>query len=283
MSNETDEAGIRPIHYQIVAAGEWSSGTGNIVEEAPVSIFANGQEIATMMATPRHQEYLAVGYLFTEGLIDRPEDVLGASLAPNRSCVDVLLTKDEISMPPQRILTSGCGKGVTYSWHPDETAGPTDRGAGPRPVDSALTVSPARLRSLMQAMQQASHLHQRAGGIHAAGLASCDELVAVMEDIGRHNTLDKLAGYCLLNGIDPADLLLLTTGRTSSEMVKKAIRMQLPIIASLSSPTSLAVERAREYKLTLVGYVRGHRMRVYTHPERLQASGDGHETPNHQD
>jgi FdhD protein len=283
MPNETNQAGIRVTQYQILAGGTRSPVTGTIVDEAVVSIFANGQEIATMMATPRDQEYLAVGYLFTEGLIDRPEDVLNVSLAPNRSCVDVLLAKKEIALPPRRVLTSGCGKGVTYSTYGDVTA--PQPGGAPRlePLSSELRISPTQLQSWMQAMQRASHLHQEAGGIHAAGLASFEGLIIVMEDIGRHNTLDKLAGYCLLNGIDPAHHVLLTTGRISSEMINKSLRMQLPVVASLTSPTWLSVERANVYNLTLVGYVRRRGIRVYTHPERIEFTGDGHESSSHQD
>jgi FdhD protein len=270
MSNETNQAGLHPVEYRLLAGGKWSSVTGSIVDEALISIFANGKEIATMMATPRDHEYLAVGYLFTEGLINQREDVLNVSMAPNRTCVDVLLTKKEISLPPRRVLTSGCGKGVTYSRYPDEAALDPGGVALPKPVNSDLRISAARLQSLMQAMQQASTLHRQAGGIHAAGLASLDGSVVVMEDIGRHNTLDKLAGYCLLNDIFPAHHVLLTTGRISSEMINKALRMRVPVVASLTSPTSLSIERAEAFNLTLAGYVRGHRMRVYTHPERIE-------------
>jgi FdhD protein len=283
MRHETNQSGVRTTRYRLLAGGEWSSVTGPIIEEALVSIFANGQEIATMMATPRHHECLAVGYLFTEGLISRREDVLNVSLAPNRSCVDVLLARKEIALPPRRILTSGCGRGITYSSYPDEDRSQPGGVARPGPVTSDLEVSPDCLQSLMRTMQKASPLHQEAGGIHAAGLGSRDGLVVVMEDIGRHNTLDKLAGYCLLNGIDPTDHVLLTTGRISSEMVNKALRMGLPVVASLTSPTSLAVERAEADNLTLVGYVRGHRLRVYTHPERIELAGEAHETTNDQD
>jgi FdhD protein len=283
MPNETNHSGVCAASYQEYADGKWSSATGSIVEETVVSIFANGQEIATMMATPRHQEYLAIGYLFTEGILDRREDILTVSLAPNRSCVDVLLAKKEITLPPRRILTSGCGKGVTYSSYPDRADSRLDGVVGLQPVISDLRISPAQLQSMMQAMQEASNLHRQAGGIHAAALASLGGVVAVMEDIGRHNTLDKLAGYCLLNGLDPAGHVLLTTGRISSDMVGKALRMRVPVVASLTSPTMLSIERGEAYNLTIVGYVRGRRLRAYTHPERVEFTGEGHETSSHQD
>jgi FdhD protein len=277
IDNEIDPPGAHVTRYQVLAGSEWSSVTGAVIQETLVSIFANGQEIATMMATPQHQEYLAVGYLFTEGLIHSQADILHVSLAPNRSCVDVLLKKQEIALPPRRVLTSGCGKGVTYMSYSDATTSGTSEIAQVTPATSDLQITPEQIQCLVQAMQQASHLHRRAGGVHAAALASPSGLVTVMEDIGRHNTLDKLAGYCLLNDIESADHILLTTGRISSEMVHKALRMQLPVIASLTSPTSLSVDRAEAWNLTLIGYVRPHRMHVYTHPERLVRTGDHNE------
>ena len=274
MHNETKPAGTSTARYRLLIDGKWSSVTGVVVQEALVSVFANGQEIASMMATPQHQECLAVGYLFTEGLIDTRAEIVHASLAPNRTCVDVLLAKKQITLPPRRVLTSGCGKGVTYASYPAES--PPGTGDTPviRPVTSDLRITPDQLQSLVKAMQQASHAYRHAGGVHAAALASPAELVVIMEDIGRHNTFDKLAGYCLLNDLEPAGHILLTTGRISSEMVHKALRMRLPIIASLTSPTSLSVERAEDWNLTLVGYVKPNRMRVYTHPERIVGTGD---------
>jgi FdhD protein len=277
MHNETQNAGLQLTQYRVLAGDQWSSVAGSIVEEAVVSVFANGKEVATMMATPHQQEYLAIGYLYTEGFISSREDILDVSVAPNRSCVDVLLRNQEIIVPPRPVFTSGCGKGVTFAQFPGAAVPAADTTMRPTQVTSQLKVSPDRLHSLMQSMQQSSPLHRQAGGIHAAALASEDGLVVVMEDIGRHNTLDKLAGYCLMNGFDPAGHILLTTGRISSEMVNKAIVMRLPVIASLTSPTTLSVERAEAYNLTLVGYVRGRRMSVYSHPERLEGRGVRHE------
>jgi FdhD protein len=281
--DKTNPAGICDVQYQVITGGQWLSIAGAIVEESIVSIFANGKEIANMMATPQHQEYLAVGYLYTEGLINNRQEILAVNLAPNGTCVDVLLSHSEIALPPRRVLTSGCGSGVTFASHQQDVSPSEGDVAQPNRLTSEATALPSDIRRFVRDLQQASQLHRRAGGIHAAGLATQSGLAVVMEDIGRHNTLDKVAGYCLMNGIDPTGHTLLTTGRISSDMVNKALRMQLPIIASLTSPTSLAVERAHTYNLTLVGYVRGRRMRVYTHPERIQPRGETDEHSEDQD
>jgi FdhD protein len=211
-----------------------------------------------MMASPQQQDHLAVGYLLTEGIITRQEDILSVSLAPNRTCVDVWLKEKELDLPQRRILTSGCGKGMTF-----------DNSNQLPPLHSDLRLTHEELAHLMQELQNQAHLYRQARGVHAAGLATPAHLVMLAEDVGRHNTLDKLAGRCLLEGVDPSDHILLTTGRVSSEMMNKTRRMNIPIVASRTSPTSLSIRRAEGWNITLVGYLRPGQMRVYTHPERL--------------
>jgi FdhD protein len=251
------EAG--PSTYHIYHRGQWTAVAGPIVEESRVSIFVNGKELLTVMATPDQQDYLAVGFLFAEGLISHQEDLLSVGLAPNQTCVDVWLKDKELDLPQRPILTTGCGRGMTF--------GNSNHFS---PLDSSLRVTHRQLADLMHELQERACLYRQARGIHAAGLATASAVVMVAEDVGRHNTLDKLAGRCLLEGVESADHILLTTGRISSEMMTKARRMEVPLVASLTSPTSLSVQRAEEWNITLVGYLRPERMQVYTHPERLR-------------
>jgi len=232
-----------------------------MIEESFISIFVNGRELVTMMATPQQQEHLAVGYLFTEGLIAHRDDVLDVSLAPNQTCVDVWLKKNDLTLPQRRILTSGCGKGTTFDNNTVQLP----------PLNSNLRLTHQQLAHLMRELQENAHLYRQARGVHAAGLANSSGLVMLAEDVGRHNTLDKLAGRCLLEGIDSDDHILLTTGRISSEMLNKARRMRVPLVASLTSPTSLSIRRAEKWNVTIVGYLRPERMRVYTHPDKVGA------------
>jgi FdhD protein len=255
----TAPPGTVHVDYQVYRRGRWSTASGSVIQESTVCIFVNGRELVTMMATMQEQEELAAGFLFTEGIVTRREDILGISLAPNRTCVDVWLTKSELDLPQRRILTSGCGKGMTFDQSSDLT-----------PLNSDLILSHGELALLMRELQSRAILYHQARGVHAAGLASRSGLVMLTEDVGRHNTLDKLAGRCLLEGVNPKDHILLTTGRVSSEMMNKARRMEIPLVASRTSPTSLSIRRAEEWKITLVGYLRPQQMRVYAYPERLR-------------
>jgi FdhD protein len=121
----------------------------------------------------------------------------------------------------------------------------------------------------MRQLRLSSPTHLAAGGTHASALADGDQLLVVAEDVGRHNTLDKIRGECLFHGIPTKDRILLTTGRISSEMVSKAVKMEVPIVASRSTPTHLAVKLARDWQMTVVGYVRGGKMNVYSRPDRV--------------
>ncbi len=224
-----------------------------------MSIFVNGEELLTVMATPKLQESLAVGFLLSEGLISSRDDLLSVSLAPNQSCVDVWVKDSRFHMPERPIVTSGCGRGLTF-----------DSSDRLPPLVSDLHATPEQLASLMRELHQRAELYHRAGGIHAAGLATPEGIVTMAEDLGRHNTLDKVAGWCLLQAVDPADHILLVTGRLSSEMISKARRMNVPLIASRSSPTTLSVELADQWHITLVGYLRAGQMQVYTHPQRVR-------------
>ena len=253
------ERGTVPRSYDVFRRGLWTTTTGHVIEEAYVSIFVNGQELVTIMATPRQQEYLAVGYLLTEGIITHRDDLLDVSVAPNQTCVDVWLKK-ELALPHRRILTSGCGKGTTF-----DTLSPHLP-----PLVSNLRMTHGQLVDRLGELQEEAQLYRRARGVHAAGLATQSALTMWTEDAGRHNTLDKLAGRCLLEEIDPSGHVLLTSGRISSDMITKVRRMNIPLVASRTSPTSLSVLWAERWNITVVGYLRPDRMHVYTHPERLK-------------
>ena len=118
-------------------------------------------------------------------------------------------------------------------------------------------------------MQQRATLYARSRGVHTAALSDGEKLIVLAEDVGRHNTIDKVRGACLIEQIDPRDKVLLCTGRISSEMVNKAARMGCPIVVSRTTPTSLAVQLAQTWNITMVGYVRGNALNVYTHPGRI--------------
>ena len=239
---------------------DWSSHAGAIIEEALISIYVNGVELATIMATPQEQDLLALGFLKNEGLISSPDEIEILHISELGCCVDIWLNRP-FEKPKRTIITSGCGGGVTF----------TDPEVGIEPLNSAITLEPELLRHAFRRLQSPQSLYARSRGVHAAGLLDpqTEELIAVVEDVGRHNTIDKLTGCCLKHGIETRDRVLLVTGRISSEMMRKTAMMGCPVVASRTSPTSLSVEMATAWNITLVGYVRQGRMRVYSCPERL--------------
>ncbi|MEJ2570870.1 MAG: formate dehydrogenase accessory sulfurtransferase FdhD [Anaerolineales bacterium] len=237
---------------------EWMRKSDEVIVEAGVSIFVNGVEISTLMCSPQEQDYLALGFLKSEGFLTELAEIDHLHTSEDGCCVDVWLTH-EIQLPERRIVTSGCGDGVTFR-DPAEDVDPLPDGE---------PVNPEVLFALFNRLHRPDSLHVRARGVHTSGLADGNELLFVTEDVGRHNTIDKLLGYCLSHGIETRGRTLLTTGRVSSEMLRKGAMMGCPIIASRNSPTSMSVEMARAWNIALAGYVRRNSMRVYAHPERL--------------
>ncbi len=248
--------------YYQVRDGRWEAvATGGVPEEAPLTLYVNAQELITMMATPIQQEWLALGFLANEGIIRRKEEVRLVQVCPAGHCVDVWLSFTP-RLPRRPILTSGCGGGVTFD----------DLSRQVKPVTADLSVTPAQIADLMRRLYQAGRLYRQVQGIHTSALSDGERLLVVAEDVGRHNTLDKVRGACLMQGIETAGRVLLSTGRISSEMLNKAARMGVPVVVSRTSPTSLAVVLARHWGITLVGYARRGQMRIYAHPRRILTS-----------
>lgn len=249
--------GITHIQYISVHGTKAHTLQDEIVEEGLACISVNGAELASFMCSPNQLEQLAIGFLYNEGIIQSAGEVASLHISKG-NCVDIWLNAE--FTPPQRmIVTSGCGGGVTFD----------DLSQQHPPLDSILSATPEQLSELMRQMQLGAILYRRSGGIHTAALADGDRILLQVEDVGRHNCLDKLTGAALQSGILTHGKILLTSGRVSSEMINKARRMETPIVCSRTSPTSLSCELARAWNITLVAYMIQDRMRVYTHPERL--------------
>jgi len=238
----------------------WKEDEGEVIEELPISIYVNGVEFATMMATPLNQDWLAIGFLFNEGILTELSEIEVLTVTPEGCCVDIWLNRDA-PVPSRKIITTGCGGGITYA----------DPGTGIEPFDSILKVDPDQIQEGFKYLQSRNSLYARSRGVHASGLLNpaTNQLELVVEDVGRHNTIDKIRGASLIKNIETSGKILLCTGRISSEMLHKSAMMGCPILASRTSPTSLSVEIAKAWNMTLVGYVRYGRMRVYSAPERV--------------
>ncbi len=231
--------------------------------ESPVDIYLCGTRLVTLQATPDKLVELAVGFVLTEGLLEDFSECETSVLDPDARAVRIeardrsrvlarLLEKGEV------IRTSGCGRGTSFGGYGDIEA-----------VKPVTRVSPGLITDMVGRMLAKAVLHRKCGGVHCSALANGEEILFVSEDIGRHNTIDKVVGSALLAGVEPSGSLLLTTGRVSSEMVVKCARTRIPLIASMTSPTDLALELAERLGIAVVGYVRGSRLTVYTHGEMV--------------
>lgn len=238
------------------ADGEWTRGSIQVPRELELTVYVNQQELVTILCTPTKLNFLVLGFLYAEGIISGLSDVLMMRLCQDEPVADVRLSDPGYQPPARRTLTSGCGGGATFRPQVER-------------VDSRLVVSPEEVLALVKKLGEHMELYRLSGGVHTSALADAKEVLVVAEDIGRHNTLDKIQGECLVREIPTRDRLLLTTGRISSEMLMKAARMQVPVVVSRHSPTGSAVSLADELGITLVGHARGGRLVVYTHPERL--------------
>lgn len=236
----------------------WRRKSDELIVEAKLTIFINGVEVTSIMCSPQEQDHLALGYLKNEGFLANLKEVEHIHTSDDGCCVDIWL-KHEVHLPERKIITSGCGDGVTFHASFEDV----------RPLQDDLQIEPELIFTLFNQLHRPDSLHARARGVHTAGLADDKQLLYVTEDVGRHNTIDKLVGYCLSNSIGTEGRILLTTGRVSSEMLRKGAVMGCPIIASRNSPTSMSVVLAQAWNITLVGYVRKNSMRVYAYPERL--------------
>ena len=259
-STDVDSSGLKPAFYWSLGDGHSQEISGEVVDESLVCISVNGEELATFMCSPRDLKEMAVGFLYNESLIDGPESIRSVHLSKQNSCVDVWLKQDDFILPQRKIITAGCGGGLTFD----------DLSRQHKPLQSALLMTSSKLSDLMRQMHLGAELYHRARGIHTAAIADNERLELQLEDVGRHNCLDKLAGSALLNGIETRDKILLNSGRISSEMINKARRLETPIICSRTSPTSLSVALAQEWNITIVAYLRKRRMRVYTNIEWIK-------------
>ena len=226
--------------------------TGEVVREQPLTLYVNGSRFLTLLCTPVKLEALVVGYLWMEMVIVDVGEIASLDVSPVDGRVDVSLTHP-VTLPTERILTSGCGGGITFR---------IDHRLFP-PLRSSLQVSAAELTARMRDLFASALLYKASRGIHGAALADADRVLLVAEDVGRHNAVDKIKGEALLRGIPTADRILLSTGRVSSEMLLKAARMGVPIVASRTSPTEMAVGLAEQLNITVCGYVRPDGLNLY--------------------
>src|SRR5438309_7887920 len=231
--------------YFQLKGGRFQEVKAEVVREQPLTVYVNGERFLTLLCSPFDLEPLVLGYLWMEKVIAGLDEVAGLSVSEVDGRADVTLTRP-VTLPTERILTSGCGGGITFR---------IDHRLFPR-LHSSLRVRPAALADGMKQLFQAAAQYQRSRGIHGAALSDGTRLLVVAEDVGRHNAVDKVKGQALLEGVPTTDRILLSTGRVSSEMLLKAARMGVPVVAPRTSPTEMAVALAEQLNVNVCGYVR---------------------------
>lgn len=235
-----------------------------VVAETPVRLEVNGRELATLVASPHQLNFLVAGFLRLQGFIHSLDDLqcLGICAEQGQARVHI---RGEVPERLKPTLTSGCGTGITFELA--DAVLPTTRASS--------RFSPAQIFALMRDLAAQADNYRSHGGIHSAAVGDGQSLLLFAEDLGRHNTLDRIAGEALFRGIDLTGKMLVTSGRISTEMVAKAARLGIALIASRTSPTALAVRMAEAAGICLIGYLRGESFELFCHPERLAQPGSG--------
>ena len=240
----------------------------SIVVERPLTLFLNGQEIVTMMTIGDHPAWLAIGYLINQNMLRAGDELTGVDHDDETGTV-VVRTRTRTDFEDKlrrKTLTSGCAQGTVFGDLMERF--------------DAVRLSPdAVLRTswlyrLLRKIGTAPSLYLEAGAIHGCALCQEDRLLAYMEDVGRHNAIDKIAGWMFSNGLSGSDKIFYTTGRLTSERVIKCVQMGIPILVSRSGFTAWGVELARKAGLTLIGRAKGARFLVLSGPERILRDAD---------
>jgi FdhD protein len=240
-----------------------------VVVERPLTLFLNGQEIVTMMTVGDHPDYLAVGYLINQNML-KPDDTIVSLDYDDELETIVVRTKRKTDYEKKlrkKTLTSGCAQGTAF--------GDLMETFDEVKLDPKAVLKTSWLYALSKKINTSPSLYLAAGAIHGCVLCEGDKPLVYMEDVGRHNAIDKIAGYMRMNKISPKGKIFYTTGRLTSEMVIKAVQMRIPILISRSGFTAWGVELARRANLTLIGRAKGKRFVALAGEKRIIFDADG--------
>jgi len=239
-----------------------------VTKESSLTIILNNQEVVTLLCTPTNLEYLAIGFLFSEGLLESKDEIKKIVVDDERG-IAVVETKEDKEFSKEllfkkRSIHSGGGtiRGASFS-----TADVKDRAK----VESQIVISSHEVFELVNKFQYHSQLFQITRGVHSAALCDTKNILVFSDDLGRHNAIDKIFGECLLKDIATDDRIVITTGRVPSEQLIKVAKRKIPIMISLTVPTDLGVRLAADFGITLIGSVRSEKMDIYTNDWRVVA------------
>jgi FdhD protein len=235
--------------------GQFEQVTDLVVREVSLTINVNNKRLVSIACLAENLSELAVGFLFSEGLILQNNEIISQNFNREDRCMDF-----QLQIPEERIVsffqtgekTSGCGSSLSSAI------------SGSRAAFPKIQLKAESILSQMHQFQLNSKLFKQTGGVHKAGLIRDNKLIFSADDIGRHNAVDKVAGMAMLQNIDLSNSYLICSGRISSEIVKKCVRLGIPTIVSQSAPTSEAVRLGWDYKIYIIGFARGKRFNIYT-------------------
>lgn len=246
--------------------GELVNTQDSYVTEFPLTIMVNGEEFATVICSPNNMEELTLGFLASEGAILKYDELKSLQIDDSKGFAHVELTKQlgtRFQYSTKRMIASCCGKSREFYFQNDAAIAKTSM--------SKITLTPAQILSMMSQLQNASALFKQTGGLHNGAISDGQDFFEHRQDIGRHNALDKLYGYCIKNHIPVRDKVLIFSGRISSEILIKAAKIGVGVILSKSAPTTLAVQLADDLNITAIGFIRDVNFNVYSHPERIKS------------
>lgn len=244
--------------------GKITSCIAPLARESPLTIFVNDREVITLVCLGDYLENLAVGFLVSEGILSKRSQLKEVKVDSARGEARIN-TAEDISLPHdlflKRTLTSGCGKGASFYYALDALT--------TRKISSKLAIRAEQIFSLMRELNSRSTLYRMTGGVHNSALASTGKILIFREDIGRHNSVDKICGECFMRGIPMKDKIILSSGRITSEILIKVARLGIPMFVSRGAATTLAKELASKLNITTVGFARSSAFTVYAGKERI--------------
>ena len=259
MSN-SDQA-IKKTKMFSADADSIAESSAKVIREMSLNVNLNGEAYATIACAGNYLDELAIGFLRSERILAHSDEILKIETAERENSVNVILKRKK-EFPEtfkKNIASSGArGKSVNANL------------LSPLKVPEEFNISAKVALELMEELLEKSLLHDETHGTHCSALAQKEKIIALREDIGRHNTIDMLGGYALLQNIDLSHAIILTTGRISSEIVYKVWNLGIPLIISHSAPTTKAIELLHKANITLIGYVRGGKMNIYSHERRVK-------------
>lgn len=230
----------------------------HVVVEYPFTIFIDDEEIITLLCTPKSLNYLAIGFLYSEGLIDSMDSIDKIEIDEENGRGYVYLNKRNKfyqDFQGKRTITSGCGKGTVFYNIIDSFKS--------KKIEKNIEIETGKIKNFMKEFSRKSEIFLLTGGVHSCALYDKSGILLFEEDIGRHNALDKILGKALEEKIDLSDKIILTSGRISSEIILKVAKRSIPMVISRSAPTSLAIDIAKELNIGLIGFVRGEKLNIY--------------------